>query len=71
MKYTVENTINTPVDVYLDGVKVEQVFEADDDLGYILQYRTGEDGYLVASRAKKDEAVIDERHGEVKVVVKA
>lgn len=50
MRYTVENTskINRPVIVYLDGVEVSLVVEADTEQGYITRCRQDEKGLMYA-----------------------
>lgn len=50
MRYTVENTskINRPMAVYLDGVEVNNVIEADTTQGYVVRCKQNERGLLYA-----------------------
>ncbi|GAB5431278.1 MAG: hypothetical protein EpisKO_06480 [Epibacterium sp.] len=50
-RYTPSNCMGRNVDVYLDGVLQADVFEADDDLGFIIRAVRGEDGKLVIEGA--------------------
>jgi len=48
MRYTPENTahIDRPVRVYLDGVEIHDVHEADDVEGYVIVASRNADGNL-------------------------
>lgn len=50
MRYTIENTIKVgkPVAVYLDGVEVNNVIEADTEHGYIIRCKENERGFMYA-----------------------
>lgn len=46
-RYTPSNCMGRNVDVYLDGVLQADVFEADDDLGFIICGERDESGAMV------------------------
>lgn len=53
------------LDVRLDGASVRDVIEADDAAGYVVNYRRGADGQLVANQ---DRYETERRYGKVEFI---
>jgi hypothetical protein len=51
--------------VTVDGTPVRDVLEADDEAGYVIHYRRGADGKLVANQ---DRYETDRREGKVEFI---
>lgn len=68
MRYTHENTskIGQPKDVYLDGVKIDNVQEADDTEGWLIRCVLDADGYIQAG--ENGDVVVERLTGKVMVV---
>lgn len=43
-RYTPDNCMGRNVAVYLDGEEQSRVLEADDDLGFVITVKCGDDG---------------------------
>lgn len=54
-------------DVYLDDVQMRDVFEADDDVGYVKHYVRDDQGHLRLNEAKT-EIVHVTKFGRVRIV---
>ncbi len=71
MKYTVANTAGAgnPKDVFLDGVKLDAVIEADDEAGYVVVLLKDKDGFLYPDA--DGNTASERRTGKVVVVPRA
>lgn len=69
MRYTMKNTIEVGVlvDIWLDGVPMSEVVEADTDEGYIVRIKRDKDGDIVVNGDYIEHERID---GEVRVQVR-
>ena len=63
-RYTPSNCIGRNVAVYLDGVRQEDVLEADDDLGFVIKLARDEAGNIIA---EGDEVKREIKLGKVQV----
>lgn len=70
MRYTHKNTaaIGCPMDVFLDGVQVDDVTEADTAEGYVIQCKRDGDGHFIIDGDGK--VMTTRLNGAVKVVPK-
>lgn len=70
MRYTYENTaaIGELKDVYLDGVKLDDVLEADTEAGYVIRCKLDAEGHVYAG--ENDELATERLIGVVAVVPK-
>ena len=67
-RYTPSNCMGRNVKVYLDGVLQSDVFEADDDLGFIIRAERDENGKVVI---EGDDLKREIKLGAVRVVFPA
>lgn len=57
-------------DVYLDDVQMRDVFEADDEVGYVKHYVRNDQGHLYLNE-ERTEVVHETKFGRVRIVNKA
>lgn len=71
MRYTYENTaaIGAPKDVFLDGVKIDNVSEADTAEGYLVRCKIDAEGFLCVD--EDGEIATDRLTGKVVVLPSA
>ena len=70
MRYIHENTsaISQPKYVHLDGVKIDDVLEADTEAGYVIRCKRNAEGFVYAG--ENDELATERLTGVVAVIPK-